>query len=275
MTKKLKVVDIKEKEELEPMVANDLELIEDGLILIQRQVPTDSGPMDILAVDSDGSLVTMELKGIVDDQQLVQGLRYYDWVAKNASWISNAYKEKNIDPNETCRLILVAPDFDDVTKKVAKYLNVELDLVKYTGVELPDGTRTIICENINVTEPPEPPKIYTTPEKLNRIIDEKVRLLCKDSIDQMKQHGIETRPIHGEWFSCWYKNKRFMYLGCKKQFFVIEIIQADGDWSRRIRIATKKEWDGVYSTQIIPACERIEKGTQPGVVSVDNPPNIA
>jgi len=269
MQKRLRIVDIKEKEELEPMVASDLALLEEGFTLLGRQVPTDSGPLDILAVDDDGALVVIELKATVDEGQLIQGLRYYDWVASNAPWIANAYQDKAIDAKETPRLILVAPGFDETTKRVAKYVNLDLDLKEYVCVELPDGSRTLISRSISIPLPPEVPKVYSIPEKLDRIQDEKVRELCKEAITSLGENGIETRPIHGEWMSCWYKNKRFMYLGCKKRFFVCEILQADGDWSGRIRVGTRKDWDELLDTKIHPACERIGQGTQPGALSTE------
>ncbi|MGA2157710.1 MAG: endonuclease NucS domain-containing protein [Dehalococcoidia bacterium] len=271
MTKKMKIIDIKEKEDLEPMLAEDLSLVEDGMVLLGQQVQTDSGPLDILAVDSDGALVVIELKSIVDENHLMQGLRYYDWVASNASWIANAHKDKGIDPKETCRLLLVAPGFDETTKKIAKYINVDLDLIDYTCVELPDSTRSLICRRLSIPIAPEPPKIYSIPDKLKRIQDEKIRELCKEAIEYMNQKGIETRPINAEWISCWYKNKRFMYLGCKKHFFVCEVLHADGDWSNRMRISTKKEWDEIMKGEIHPACQRIAQGTQPGTISSELP----
>jgi hypothetical protein len=98
----------------------------------------------------------------------------------------------------------------------------------------------------------------TLDDKLNQIVDEKVRIICKEAIDQMKQHGIETRPLQGVWLTFRYKNKQFMYLACWRKFFAIQI-KIDGNWSKRIRIATKKDWEDMYSTQILPACDKIDK----------------
>jgi hypothetical protein len=262
MPNRITEIEIKEKNELEPMLVQDIEQIEQGLKFIGRQMPTDSGPLDILAVDSDGALVIIELKSVIDEGQLIQGLRYYDWVATNAAWISHAYKDIGIDPKESCRLILIAPGFDETTKRVARYIDIELDLKKYICFQLQDGTKTLVFESVGISPHPEVPKVYTIPEKLREIQDEKVRQLCTDAIDAMQKKQIEIRPIHGEWISCWFQNKRFMYMACKKKFFIFEILQSDGDWTSRLRVSTKKEWDNIFENQILPTCERISDNGQ-------------
>lgn len=48
---------------LESVLADDITVVDPGLLLIGRQVPTAFGKfIDLLAVDSDGSLVVIELK---------------------------------------------------------------------------------------------------------------------------------------------------------------------------------------------------------------------
>jgi hypothetical protein len=46
-----------------------------------------------------------------------------------------------------------------------------------------------------------------------------------------------------------------MYLGCKKKFFVCEIQKPDGSWTRRLRIATKGEWEKVFNNDIAKPSE--------------------
>jgi RecB family endonuclease NucS len=71
MPNRITEIEIKEKNVLEPMLVQDLEQIEQGLKFIGRQLPTVSGPLDILAVDSDGALVIIELKSVIDEGQLI------------------------------------------------------------------------------------------------------------------------------------------------------------------------------------------------------------
>src|SRR5208283_6072198 len=129
---KVKCVSLTEREELEPSLIADPDLIEPGLKVITHQLMTDSGPLDILAVDFDSALVVIELKTTPDDGHLDQGLRYYDWCRQNVSWISLVYSDKfEIGPGLPVRLMLVAPSFTDLVKRIAKYIDCELDLVEY------------------------------------------------------------------------------------------------------------------------------------------------
>jgi RecB family endonuclease NucS len=47
---------------------------------LSRHWPTDSGPLDILGADAEGTIVIIELKAKEDDAQIIQGSRYYDYV---------------------------------------------------------------------------------------------------------------------------------------------------------------------------------------------------
>ena len=137
----LKKIDIKEKEELEPMLVANPSLVEEGMKVVAHQLGTSTGPLDILAVDEDGTLAVLELKNEVDDREghLLQGIRYYDWVAENRAWIANAYSDMHIDPQKEARLILVAPGFSPPLKRLAKFLSFEVELFRYQAVELPSG----------------------------------------------------------------------------------------------------------------------------------------
>jgi Holliday junction resolvase-like predicted endonuclease len=224
--------------------------------ILGRQIQTDSGPLDILAVDEDGVLTIIELKDEVDDKQLDQGLRYYDWVRTNIQWISRSFKE--VDAEQEPRLILIAPTFSENLRRIAKYVNVNLDLMEYHAIQLPNGERHVLCHSVEIEGPPEPTVVPTREGNLKRIENEKMRQLCADCLKELENKGIEIRPIQNYWFSLWYKGKRFMYLGCKKRFFVCEIQKPDGSWTGRIRISLKEEWEKLFNNEIMPIIHKIE-----------------
>jgi len=87
---KVKPIDLKERDELEPLLVANPDVIEQGLQIVCHQLMTDSGPLDILAVDDEGTLVIIELKNEAAEGHLDQALRYYDWCRQNISWISKA-----------------------------------------------------------------------------------------------------------------------------------------------------------------------------------------
>lgn len=65
---RIKSVELKELEELEPLLVKNPDLIEEGMKVLARQLQTDIGRLDILAVDSEGALVIIELKDEIDDE---------------------------------------------------------------------------------------------------------------------------------------------------------------------------------------------------------------
>jgi hypothetical protein len=248
----IKKIEIKEKEELEPLLVANPEYLETGMKVVAHQVTTPTGPLDILAVDDDGALVIIELKNEVDEEeaQLLQGLRYYDWCFENRAWLANAYRNKGIDAQKEPRLILVAPDFSDSLKRLAKYLTLEIEIFRYQAIEMPDGQRDIVCNQVLYEERPELPKISTISQSTERIKDEDVRSLYSKCLGDLEQMGFELQPRAGETVSVFYQGKRRLRLYPKGQFFAIRILQSDGDWTGRNRIKTQIEWDNLVKSHL-------------------------
>lgn len=248
---RVKAVSVREKDELEPLLVANPDVIEDGLKILAHQHPTDSGPLDILAVDSDGTLVVIELKNEASEDHLDQGLRYYDWCRQNISWIANAYNAKaKINSEATPRLMLIAPAFTDTVKRIAKYVDAELDLVEYHAFENEKGERGLICSAIDFGQAPVPPEIPSLEKKMEYFESEKVRDLFGSALKALESRQVEIKPIHELWISFWYRGKRFMYMAPKRKFFVAQILKPDGNWSGRVRVSTRKEWDQVLQRHI-------------------------
>jgi Holliday junction resolvase-like predicted endonuclease len=252
---RIKEISISEKE-LEDFVVKNPEVVEEGMSILGRQIRTDSGPLDILAVDEDGVLTVIELKNKADDEQLDQGLRYYDWARTNIPWIARFFEK--VDVRQEPRLILIAPAFSENLQKVAKYVKVSIDLYEYIAIQLPNGEKTILCRWVETKKIPPLTEIPTKEGNLNYIEDEKVRQLCAECLKGFEDRGIEVRPIEDFWFSIWYKGKRFMYLGCKKRFFVCQIQRPDGSWTERIRISEREDWEKTFKDQILPVLQSID-----------------
>lgn len=256
---RVKAISLREKEELEPLLVSNPDVIEPGLQVIARQLSTDSGPLDILAVDSEGTLVVIELKNEASESHLDQGLRYYDWCRQNISWISSAYSNKvQINPDSTPRLMLIAPSFTETVRRIAKYIEIELDLIEYHAFETEKGEKGLICTAIDYGQPSTPPEIPSIEKKMEYFQVDKVRDLFKSVLDELVTKGVEVKPIHGLWISFWYKGKRFMYMSPKRNFFIIEVLKPDGNWSDRIRVETKKDWEAAYQKYVSKYMEYLE-----------------
>ena len=248
---KVKTVSLREKEELEPLLIAHPDIIEEGLKVITNQLPTDSGPLDILAVDSDGTLIVIELKNEASENHLDQGLRYYDWCRQNTFCIANAFNDKfKINANVAPRLMLVAPSFTEIVKRIAKYVNVELDLIEYHAFENEKGEKGLICSSLDYGQPLVPTEIPTIEKKMDYFQSEKVKELFQIVLNDLTDRKVEIKPIHGLWISFWYRGKRFMYMAPKRNFFVVEILKSDGNWSGRKRVSTRKDWNQIIQKYI-------------------------
>ena len=94
--RKYKSIELIESQ-LEDLVRTGSEMIEDGLKYVDHQGVTDKGRMDVLMVDSGNSIVVAELKIIEDDNMLLQGIDYYDYVSTNIDAFARVYKDSGID----------------------------------------------------------------------------------------------------------------------------------------------------------------------------------
>lgn len=262
---KVKAISVREKQELEPLLIANPDIIEEGLKIISHQQQTDSGPLDILAVDEEGTLVVVELKNEASDGHLDQGLRYYDWCYQNISWISNAFGKKfTVNADSPPRLMLIAPSFTETVKRIAKYVNAELTLVEYHAFQNEKGERGLICNRIDHGFAPEPPEIPSLEKKIAYFKSEKAKSLFKTVLVQLEKRGIEVKPIHGMWLSLWYREKRFGYIRPRKMFFIVDVLRPDGDWNYTQRVSTKKEWDKTFQKYITRYLQYLDANRQGG-----------
>ena len=80
--------------DLETLVATNPAIISPGLAIIGRQVPTQSGPLDLLAIDKAGNLIVVEVKkNSLPRESLAQAI---DYVSEVASWNLDKISEKCI-----------------------------------------------------------------------------------------------------------------------------------------------------------------------------------
>jgi hypothetical protein len=257
---KVKAIALAEREELEPLLVKNPDVIEQGLQVIAHQFPTDSGPLDILAVDAEATLVIIELKNEASESHLDQGLRYYDWCRQNIPWITQVYKDKvQIDPNSPPRLMLVAPAFTDTVKRIAKYIEVVLHLIEYHAFEDDQGEKGLICTEIDYGQPPTPPDIPSIEKKMEYFQDPKVKELFKTVLTELESKNVEVKPIHDLWISFWYRGKRFMYMEPKRNFFVADMLTPGGNWTGRKRISTRSEWDVIFQEYIVKYMQYLDQ----------------
>ena len=140
---------IETEKKLEAVLYEDISLLDPDLMLVGRQIPTAYGKwIDLLAIDSQGDLVVIELKRnrtprevvaqIIDYASWVQTLTYEqiaDFYADQheGQRLEQAFSEKfEADPperlNENHRLVVVASELDNGTERIINYLSSGFDV---------------------------------------------------------------------------------------------------------------------------------------------------
>lgn len=245
-------IDVSETD-LETILINDLDEISEGMKFLGRQIDTDTGTLDILAVDSDGMLTILELKIKQDDEQLFQGVRYYDWIKSRIEWIRRSYEKEYdyiIDVSKDPWLILVAPSFSENLMKVTRYIDLSVNLFTYAVLQIGDSQK-IICNDIDYGEPYEVVSPPTLVGHVNWISDNNIQKLLRTSIERFKELKMEVRPKRRR-ISLFYHGKRISRIKCNKKSLNIKNYYGP-DYSKSI--TTENELNDYLENYLIPYLE--------------------
>jgi len=240
---RVKKIELKDEKELEMIIYKNSTYLEEGLKIIERQFPSESGPIDLLAVDTDNNLVVIELKIKESDDILIQALRYYDYCIQNYDRIKNMYPEKIDELSGEIRIILLAPSFSYGLQKAAKYIEPQLDLIEYDYIEV-EKQKVLYCKN-RVIEPTKPiPQRKTVDDHLNYILNDNVRDLCRQTIDEIKEIDPEEIEIRSAkyYIGFQFRGRLFARIKTRHEYFHLMGVQS-GDWSvESTKIKHKKDF---------------------------------
>ncbi|MBX5327207.1 MAG: hypothetical protein ACQXXH_08130 [Candidatus Bathyarchaeia archaeon] len=133
-------ISVKDKQELEKIVMEEINAIESGLTVVYNNIKIDPKTnLDILAYDSDGRLVVMQLSTTEEDNMFFEGLRCLNYVDTVKPMLKAAHKEAKINENAAPRLILLAPSFSSNLRNVVENTNVvEVDLYEWDYLQIGD-----------------------------------------------------------------------------------------------------------------------------------------
>ena len=168
---------------LEEIVVASPELLEPGLKLIGRQVPTDGGPLDLLGVDQNGRLTVFELKrGTLTRDAVAQSLDYasdletyeserlaklvreysgrlgIDKIEDFEDWYSQEYPSSTDALAEAPRIVLVGLGADDRARRIVQFLaerGTEIQLLTFYGFRR-DGKLFLARESVGPNIGPLP-----------------------------------------------------------------------------------------------------------------------
>ena len=148
----------RESYDLELWIASNPSIIGPEVVIIGRQVATKSGPLDLLAIDRAGNIITIELKrDILPREALAQAIDYAsdiaDWNIERIGETCAKYTGKSLDDllsekfpdlnlenvniNETQRIILIGFSIDSALERMITWLsdsynvNINAVLLKY------------------------------------------------------------------------------------------------------------------------------------------------
>lgn len=218
--------ELKNEIELTQCVKHSPESVEEGLKIIDTLFKLSNGKqIDVLAVDKDNTLVIMELKMGIEDNQLIQTIGYYDWVLNNFDTLRRIFPTFQFESRNP-RVILIAEDFTDDTILLAKYLNdsMNINLFRYIAVKH-DQDKIIIC---NKTKIPDLSEIFqpTTEQELFNYIDIlEVRNNVKKLVQDIRNLNPKvTAEVKNWWgFSIKYNGRVFGWISIKKKFINYEV----------------------------------------------------
>ena len=163
---------------LEDILANNPDMLIEGLTLVGRQTPTEGGPLDLLGVDEYGRLVVFELKrGALSREAVAQVIDYASYLdAMDVTDLANHISERSgtggieeienfeewydnqpfevegLDALLPPRLFLVGLGADDRTERMVKFLadnsGMDISLLTFHGFEH-DG-KTLLAKQVEV-----------------------------------------------------------------------------------------------------------------------------
>lgn len=133
-------ISVKDKQELEKIVTEEINAIENGLTVLYNNIKIDPKTnLDILCHDSNGRLAVMQLNVVEDDNAFFEGLRCINYIDTVKPMLRAAYGKSGIDESAPPRLILLAPSFSSNLRNVVESTNViEVDLYEWDYLQIGD-----------------------------------------------------------------------------------------------------------------------------------------
>jgi hypothetical protein len=258
-------IEIETEIQLEELLLNNPEFIEEGFRLLANQKRTTpyQKRIDLLGVDSTGTLTILELKVKEDRDQLPQAIEYFDWLLERGiSFFRDYFSELKI-ANKAPRIILVAPKYGERTIKLGKYISEEIDLSfkKYFAFDVEGKTIIkLVDENIPSKIEIEQPPLDEN-DLLEIIKNKKIKELYSETVDILKNidDGKVRISLLSHRINFIHKSSglKFAMIRPRQQWLNIYWKESDGFYYESIK--TKKERDEIVTVYIPKALEMVKK----------------
>ena len=234
MVSHYKLVEVSEQQ-LEELVRRHCGMIEEGLVYVDHQKSVGSGRLDVLMVDSGKSLVVAELKVTQDDNMLMQGVDYYDYVSNHTEAYGRLYRGRGIDPTQDVRLLLIAPSFSQALVNRCKWLNLPISLFTFHCLKF-DGQEDLVAifSEEEIPTPADPPVVTSIDEHVSYITDIEVRNKVSTFLNEIpdwKPGCISLDPIT-DFISMKVSNHVFAYYGSCRKHYILFTYDAQDQWTK-------------------------------------------
>ena len=202
------------EELLEEALTNNPEMLESGLTLVGRQLPTAGGPLDLLGVDRDGRLAVFELKrGTLTRDAVAQVIDYGSWLEQTdvetlatliteksgssgieeiddvGEWYSQRFEE-TLESLKPVRMILVGLGVDASARRMVDFLHVRgADIALYTFYGYIHAGATLLAKQVEMA----PPEVSEGPTRASRYYRP------REMRRQLLTQRAETLGIAGFW----------------------------------------------------------------------------
>ncbi len=237
-----------EVSELEPRVLESLGSIEEGLTALDNQLGIgEPGRPDILAVDSFGTLVIIELKSdIAGVPALDQAVRYFEWASINLALLAKPFPRIRHDRQP--RILIIAPEFDEGIRRLVRYLEIEASLIAATCVRDSSANYTgVLFESLEIPRGlARPPLLRSVGDIVSYITDETVRKEFTRVLDTMREAGSLIEPYAGGkdlWLCGTFGGEVVAAVQTRHKWFNWELYDDDGnDILPPLKLDSYDEW---------------------------------
>jgi predicted transport protein/Holliday junction resolvase-like predicted endonuclease len=156
------------EKELHTLIQKELDAIEEGLDLLQYEYSSGKGILDFLCADSGGRLVIVEVKLHEDENILFQALRYFSDIDKNRYLIATLFSGKQVNTEESPRIILIAEKFSEDLRRLSTLVVPEVELLEYSSVILPNGDKALVYHSVSL---PTVARLPAEPKTIEKLIE--------------------------------------------------------------------------------------------------------
>ena len=227
-------IELNEVSELEPLVIEKIDKLEDGLEVLDNQLSIgDHGRPDIFALDIDKVLVLIELKSVeASPYAISQSIRYYEWLTQNLALVARTFPK--IDTTSNIRIFIVAPEFENESINIARYLDLKLEFIKYIALQNAETKEIdLIFEPIELEPVEESSATFLSVDDIvNYFSDKTISEEFKKCLEFLKKHNVKIEPYKGgrdNWLECTYKNEDIAFFAIRRNFFLCQTYDEEID----------------------------------------------